>query len=326
MSLVDSQGRNINYLRLSVTDRCNLRCTYCMPAKGVPMLRHGEILSLEELLRIAKAAVAIGVEKVRVTGGEPLVRKGILSFFKRLAAIPGLKRLVLTTNGVLLQEMAADLRAVGVESLNISLDSMRAETFAGITRGGDVGKVLAGIAAAERAGFEYIRINVVVMRGVNDDEVAEFAALTLDRPWRVRFIEYMPSSTQEGGWQSLSVPGEELLARLSRRFRLQPMQKEALSGPASYYKIAGAAGQIGFITPVSCHFCHECNRIRVTSTGFAKSCLFAETKTDLKPFLKEADDALLCDALREVIRFKPERHSISADTGHLPLPMSQVGG
>ena len=325
MSLVDSQGRNINYLRLSVTDRCNLRCTYCMPSAGVPMLGHGEILTFEELLRVAEAAVEIGVEKVRVTGGEPLVRKGILSFLERLAAIPGLKRLVLTTNGVLLKEMAADLRGAGVESLNISLDSMRPDTFAGITRGGDVGQVLAGIAAAERAGFEYIKINVVVMRGVNDDEVAEFAALTLKRPWRVRFIEYMPSQGH-GEWQALSVPGEELLAKLARHYNLQPVQKEALSGPASYYKIAGAVGQIGFITPVSCHFCRECNRIRVTSTGFAKSCLFAEAKTDLRPFFLEPDGALLRDALRQVIRFKPERHTLSEDAGHLPLPMSQVGG
>ena len=325
MPLLDPQGRSINYLRLSVTDRCNLRCTYCMPATGVPKMEHGDILSFEELLQVAAAAVELGVQKVRITGGEPLVRKGIVGFLERLAALPGLERLVLTTNGMLLEEMAADLKAAGVESLNISLDSLNPETFTRVTRGGDVARVLKGIEAVERAGFPFVKLNVVVMRGVNDDEVAEFAALSIDRPWRVRFIEYMPSRHEES-WQSLSVPGEELMARLAQRFQLEPVAKENLSGPASYYRIAGAAGQIGFITPVSCHFCHECNRIRVTSTGFAKSCLFADQKTDLKPFLRQADPQALKAALRRVIGDKPERHSLGGEAGHLPLPMSQVGG
>lgn len=326
MTLVDPHGRKINYLRLSVTDRCNLRCSYCMPAEGVPKQGHNDILSYEELLRIAHAAVASGVEKIRVTGGEPLVRKGIIGFLSSLARIPGLKRLVLTTNGMLLKETASELRAAGVESLNISLDSLRPDTFFRITRGGDIRQVLEGINAVERAGFPFVKINVVVMRGVNDDEVEDFAALTLDRPYRVRFIEYMPT-LQEDGWQSLIVPGEELMSKLSRRFQLHPVQKEALSGPASYCQIAGAAGMIGVITPVSCHFCNECNRIRITSTGVAKSCLFADGTADLKPFLKREDDAALREALHQVVEAKPERHSISRDTtDHAPLTISRVGG
>ena len=326
MSLRDSHGRKINYLRLSVTDRCNLRCTYCMPAKGIYAIQHGNILSYEELLRVAEAAVAIGVEKIRVTGGEPLVRKGIIHFLEHLALIPGLKRLVLTTNGILLSEMAAELRFAGVEGLNISLDSLCPNTFAGITRGGDMHKVLDGIKAAERAGFQSIKINVVVMRGVNDDEIADFAALTLDRPYRVRFIEYMPT-LRDGKWKMRIITGEEVLSRLSRQFELRPAGRETMAGPATYYQIAGAAGMIGVITPISCLFCNECNRIRVTSTGVAKSCLFATKTHDLKPFIKAGDDQALRDALRFVVNDKSERHVI-AEPGrrHTILPMSQVGG
>lgn len=326
MALRDSYGRTINYLRLSVTDRCNLRCTYCMPAKGIHAKPHADILSYEELLRVAEAAVAIGVEKIRVTGGEPLVRKGIIPFLEHLGRIPGLKRLVLTTNGIMLPEMAEELRCAGVESLNISLDSLRPDTFAGITRGGNVFRVLAGIEAAERAGFPFIKINMVVMRGVNDDEVADFAAMTIDKPYRVRFIEYMPT-LQDGNWKKLAMSGEEVLESLSRRFTLSPSERETMAGPAAYYKIAGAAGMVGVITPMSCHFCNDCNRIRVTSSGIAKSCLFATETRDLKPFIKTGDDQALRDALRFVVNDKPERHSIAEpEQQHATLAMSQVGG
>ena len=326
MSLRDSHGRTINYLRLSVTDRCNLRCTYCMPPGGIPAVRHGDVLSYEELLRVAGAAVAIGVEKIRVTGGEPLVRKGIIPFLAQLARIPGLKRLVLTTNGILLEEMAGDLRCAGVESLNISLDSLSPLTFAAITRGGDVRRVVAGIEAAERAGFPFVKINVVVMRGVNDDEIEEFAALTMDKPWRVRFIEYMPT-LRDDNWKTLAMSGQEVLERLSRRFSLRPAGREAMAGPADYYRIDGASGMVGVITPVSCHFCHECNRIRVTSTGIAKSCLFASATCDLKPWLAAGNDRSLQDALRSAVNDKPERHAMGEpDCQHALQPMYQVGG
>ncbi|KAF0217263.1 MAG: molybdenum cofactor biosynthesis [Geobacteraceae bacterium] len=326
MTLVDPHGRRINYLRLSVTDRCNLRCRYCMPAEGRVKVGHGDILSYEELLRVARAAVAIGVEKIRVTGGEPLVRRGIIDFLRRLAAIPGLRRLVLTTNGVMLPEMAVPLRDAGVESLNISLDSLRPETFAAITRGGDLRQVLAGIAAAESAGFRFIKINVVVMRGVNDDELEEFAALTLDRPYRVRFIEYMPTLA-EPGWEATVMPGAEILARLSRRFAMTDEASENLAGPARYQRIAGAAGLVGVITPVSCHFCGDCNRIRVTSTGIAKSCLFDCGTVDLRPVLAGGDDAALRDALCRVVAEKPDRHQLTEGGGEKGrIDMDRIGG
>ena len=326
MELIDSHGRKINYLRLSVTDRCNLRCRYCMPAEGLAKVGHDDILSYEELLRIAQAAVDIGVEKIRVTGGEPLVRRGIIDFLRRLAAVPGLRRLVLTTNGVLLPEMALQLREAGVEGLNISLDSLKPEKFSAITRGGDLARVLAGIAAAESAGFQSIKLNMVVMRGVNDDELEEFAALTLDHPWRVRFIEYMPTLS-EPGWQADAMPGAEILARLSRRFQMTAEASENLAGPARYQRITGVAGLVGVITPVSCHFCSDCNRIRITSRGQAKSCLFGAGAIDLRPMLADGDDVRLREILRRTVAEKPDRHQLAKESGTQgQVAMARIGG
>ena len=224
MKLIDSFGRKINYLRLSVTDRCNMRCRYCMPAEGVAKLCHEDILSYEALFRIAQSAVALGIEKIRVTGGEPLVRKGIIDFLARLAGIPGLKQLVLTTNGLRLAEMAEELRAAGVQRLNISLDSLQPEVFARITRGGDLSRVLAGITAAERAGFP-IKINMVVMRGINDAEVVDVASLALHKPYTVRFIEYMPAiKERELAVPAGSRPGNHGPRR--REIRIQPGGQE----------------------------------------------------------------------------------------------------
>lgn len=325
MKLVDNFGRKINYLRLSVTDRCNMRCRYCMPEEGVEKFTHQDILSYEELHRIALAAVALGIEKIRVTGGEPLVRRGIVPFLAGLASIPGLKQLVLTSNGMLLEEMAGDLRAAGVQRLNISLDSLDPARFSTITRVGDLSRVLAGIAAADRAGFP-VKINMVVMRGVNDAEIESIASLAIDRPYAVRFIEYMPSSREER-WQSLAFSGREIMERLSARFPLQPIAHAELAGPAKEYRIAGAAGTLGIITPVTGHFCGDCNRIRVTSTGKAKSCLFSDHEYDLKPFLGEGDAPLLEDALRAIVAGKPGKHQMCSESAnHTPFAMSSIGG
>ena len=255
-----------------------------------------------------------------------MVRRGIIDFLRQLAAIPGLQRLVLTTNGVMLSEMAAPLSDAGVESLNISLDSLKPQTFSAITRGGDLRQVLAGIEAAESAGFRFIKINMVVMRGINDDELEEFAALTLDRPWRVRFIEYMPTMA-EPGWEKTVVPGTEILARLSRRFAMTDEAAENLAGPARYRRIAGAAGLIGVITPVSCHFCGDCNRIRVTSRGIAKSCLFDRGTIDLRPILAGGDDSALCEAIRQTVVEKPDRHRLAEGRDiHGKIAMAGIGG
>jgi cyclic pyranopterin phosphate synthase len=323
--MIDTYGRKINYLRLSVTDRCNLRCRYCMPEDGIPLLPQGGILTYEELFLVARTAVSLGIEKIRVTGGEPLIRKGILDFLSRLAGIPGLRQLVLTTNGLLLNEMAGPLKAAGIQRLNISIDSLVPENFRRITRGGDVSRVLSGIAAAEAAGFP-IKLNMVVMRGVNDHEVVDFAALTLDKPYAVRFIEFMPSGA-DADWQSRVVPGREILDRVSKRFGFAEIGRGELAGPAKDYRIRGAAGTIGVITPVTGHFCDGCNRIRVTASGMARGCLFSETETDLKPILRGNDPSELEKILLRIVGTKPGKHRLCEEpAGPSPLGMSRVGG
>lgn len=326
MALIDAYGRRINYLRLSVTDRCNLRCSYCMPEEGVEKLCHSEVLSYADLLRISAEAVAAGIEKIRVTGGEPLVRKGILELLERLGALPGLKELVLTTNGLLLKEMAQGLRDAGVQRLNISLDSLRAETFSAITRGGELSRVLEGIDAAERAGFPAHKINVVVMRGVNDGEILDFVKLTLERPYAVRFIEYMPTSG-EADWRDLCVPGAEIMERIAARYEIEGTVNTERSGPSKNFRIKGAPGSLGIITAMTGHFCDSCNRLRVTASGIAKGCLFSGDGVDLRPILATGDDDLLRQEIRRIVEAKPGRHQVS-DEGveTAPFAMSRVGG
>lgn len=326
MQLTDSIGRTINYLRLSITDRCNMRCFYCMSAEGVPRKSHDEILSYEELLLIAQTAVAVGIEKIRITGGEPLVRAGVVSFLARLAALPGLRHLALTTNGLLLETMARDLYQAGLQRLNVSLDSLNPQTFAEITRGGDLNKVLAGLDAAEQAGFPPPKINCVIMRGVNDHEILSFAEMSRNRGNSIRFIEYMPA-VKEDGWQRFSISGEEIIRTIAAKYPLEQIDKGAYSGPSRDFRLPGAQGSIGVITAVSGHFCSECNRIRVTSAGKAKGCLFSDERTDLIPFLRPPNPEALEQAIRLIVSGKPKGHSITQDGYcHTNFTMSQVGG
>lgn len=325
MQLIDTFGRKINYLRLSITDRCNMRCRYCMPAQGVSKLGAREVLSYEDLYRVARVAVKMGVEKVRVTGGEPLVRKGLLPFLGRLGRLRGLKQLVLTTNGQLLPKMAADLKAAGVQRVNISLDSLDEQTFVGITRRGDLRRVLEGITAAQRAGLG-VKVNMVVMRGINDGEIHDFAALTLNRAVSVRFIEYMPA-LKDGDWKAEVMPGQEILDRVGERYPLRPVVSGELAGPAREYRIDGATGTIGVITAVSGHFCDSCNRVRVTASGVARSCLFADAGIDLRPALAKASDAELAKGLRTLVAAKPGRHHLeTGQDSFSAFAMSNIGG
>jgi cyclic pyranopterin phosphate synthase len=325
MELIDSFGRKINYLRLSVTDRCNMRCSYCMPAEGINKLHRKDILSYDELFRIAREAVTLGIEKIRVTGGEPLVRKGVSGFLARLAGIPGLKQLVLTTNGLRLEEMAEELRSAGVQRLNISLDSLQPERFASITHSRNLPQVLAGIAAAERCGFP-VKINMVVMRGINDAEIVDFASLAIHKPYTIRFIEYMPVF-KEKNWRSLTVSGSEILSRIGERYVYSPIDRKELAGPAREYRIEGGVGTIGIITPISGHFCEKCNRIRVTSTGIARGCLLSDMEIDLKPYVRTFDMHGLHEALRRIVTNKPGMHQISVQREeHSPFSMARVGG
>lgn len=324
-AMKDSFGRAINYLRLSITDRCNLRCHYCMPAAGIKSQPHDDILRYDEMLRIVAAATTLGIRKIRITGGEPLVRKGVIGFLKQLAALEGIDEIVLTTNGILLADYAEELNAVGIKRLNISLDSLKPDTFSEITRGGDLGRVLAGIGKAEQVGMK-IKLNMVAMRGVNDHELLDFAALSIDKPWSVRFIEYMPT-IREQQWQQQIISGADILVRLNQHYQLEPLTTDHFCGPARPYRIAGAAGTLGIITPMSEHFCDSCNRIRVTSTGQAKSCLMSNETVDLRPLLGVRQQNELIDTLKKVICSKPEHHCLGTDPDSTtPFSMASIGG
>lgn len=284
------------------------------------------MLSYEELILIAETAVGMGIEKIRITGGEPLVRSGVVQFLERLGRIPGLRHLALTTNGLLLAEMAADLFNAGVQRLNVSLDSLDPQSFNEITRGGDLARVLAGLDAAEKAGFPPPKINCVIMRGVNDSQILEFADMTLSHGNSIRFIEYMPAIKEEG-WQRYCISGEEILEKIAGRYSLEQVDKGPFAGPSRDFRIPGAKGSIGIITAVSGHFCSECNRIRVTSIGQAKGCLFSDEKTDLVPFLRPPDREALARVLKGIVSGKPEKHGMSQDGyAHTNFTMSQVGG
>lgn len=303
-----------------------MRCFYCMPKEGIINKGHAAVLTYEELLLIAETAVKIGIEKIRITGGEPLVRAGIVTFIEKLSSISGLRHLALTTNGLQLEDMAGDLFKAGVQRLNVSLDSLNSRTFRDITRGGNLKKVLAGLTTAEQVGFPPPKINCVIMRGVNDAEILDFADMTLSYGNSIRFIEYMPA-VKEDEWQRYCISGEEILERIAGRYTLDQVDKGPFAGPSRDFRIPGARGSIGIITAVSGHFCSDCNRIRVTSTGQAKGCLFADAKTDLIPWLRPPDREGLAAVLKSIVSSKPERHDISQDGyTHTNFTMSQVGG
>lgn len=289
------------------------------------LLSHEDVLSYEQLYLLSQSAVALGIEKIRVTGGEPLVRKGIIEFLSRLSQLPDLKHLVLTTNGLNLPQMAGPLKAAGVQRLNISLDSLRPDVFSSITRRDLLGQVMAGIEAAEQVGLP-IKINMVVMRGINDAELGDFAAMTLEKNCSVRFIEYMPV-IKENGWKALFFSGEEVLSRIAEQYSFSPVVKSELSGPAREYKIAGAHGTIGVITALSGHFCQDCNRIRITASGKVKYCLFAKDEYDLKDVLATGDTLAVQKLLQQQIAFKPAMHRLNAKfLEHDKFSMASIGG
>ena len=327
MTVTDHHNRVINYLRMSVTDRCNLRCRYCVPHYDVPGPGRRTILPYDDLFRLARESVSLGIRKIRITGGEPLVRQGIVQFLERLNRMEGAAEVVLTTNGVLLKSMAVSLRQAGVKRLNISLDSLRTDTFASMTGGGNLSMVLAGIDAAQDAGFPPPQINVVVLRGVNDGEIPGFAALAATSQLSVRFIEYMPI-TGDPGWRSQYVASDEVLEILAREHRLTPIESMDGAGPARYFRLDEGAAKIGVISPISNHFCATCNRIRISSDGLARGCLLSDETTDLKPYLMRGDESVR-EILMAIIRKKPLRHSVSESESwhaHGWVPMSAIGG
>lgn len=313
----DTLGRKITYLRLSVTDLCDLRCIYCMPEHGVPKRAHSEICSLEELCDMAAAAVSLGVRKVRITGGEPLVRRGVVSLCRMLRALPGLEELCLTTNGVRLPELAAPLREAGVDRLNISLDTLRPERYRSITRIGELSSVLRGLDAAEAAGFSHTKLNCVLIGGVNDDEIEDFVRLTQARPLSVRFIELMPMGACAKWEKACFLPAGAVLDRVPE------LEPAGTDGVSRLYRIPGAAGTVGLIEPMSHAFCAECSRIRITADGKLKPCLHADTEIALRGLHGEA----LLDAIRQGIARKPERHALTrGGQSHAGRCMSEIGG
>lgn len=320
--LYDKYNRKIDYMRISVTDRCNLRCFYCMPEEGITPKPHAEILSYEEIKRFAKAAIAAGITKIRVTGGEPLVRRNIVKLVQMLANIPGLKDLSLTTNGILLPHYGESLKSAGLKRINISIDSLDPEVYGKLTRLGSVDKALAGIEKALELGFDPVKINTVLIKGVNDDP-KDFIKLIYDYPVHVRFIEFMPV----GDWNpDLYLSIDELKEKIGCYGELKPVQGPEGAGPARYATFKGALGTLGFISPISNHFCPSCNRLRLTPDGKLRTCLFSDAEFDVRPILRGSNNEQeITSFVRTVTESKPERHSAGTQE-KLARLMCQIGG
>ena len=324
----DQFGRQINYLRISVTDKCNLRCSYCMPVEGLAWIPRPELLTYEEITEIVRQMSAMGLERVRLTGGEPLIRRDLPELVRMLASVSGIEDISLSTNAVLLPDLAQPLWNAGVQRLNISLDTLRRDRFTELARRPErfFDATLDGIRAAERVGFSPIKINTVVMKGLNDDELAEFADITRRHPWHVRFIELMPVG-ENLHLTDAFMPADEILRRVQAIGSLTPTVGPAGNGPATYFTFDGAPGSIGVITPMSHNYCDRCNRMRLTADGQLRTCLFGTHHVDLKTPLRETGD--VTEALSEALAGKPERHLLqlgSANGSGGLAALSQVGG
>lgn len=317
--MIDNYGRNINYIRISVTELCNMRCRYCMPEEGIQKRNHEEMMTAEETVDAAKAAVSLGINKIRITGGEPLVKRGIVKLCKEIADIDGVEELCITTNGTLLGTFAEGLYDAGVDRLNISLDTLNPEKFNYITRIGKLDDVIDGINAAFKAGFEKIKINTVLMGGFNDDEIRDFVELTKDRPIEVRFIELMPIGGGIDFDKAKFISCEEVLERVPE---LESM--EMSDGVATMYKLPGAVGRVGLIRPISCDFCDRCNKIRLTADGMLKPCLHLDGEISIKGKSREE----MTDIMRDAILSKPEmRNEMDAENpSQAGRDMNRIGG
>lgn len=347
--LIDPFGRLITYLRVSITDRCNLRCVYCMPSEGVPTLTHTDIMRYEEITAFVRAAARMGIKSVRITGGEPLVRKNITDLIEMLSEIDGIEDLSLTTNAVLLERLAGPLAKAGLKRINVSLDTLDADLFARITRGGNLDATWRGIQAAEKAGLAPVKLNAVVIRGINDQEMVRMARLTLDHPWDVRFIELMPVSNQAPWGPGFPVPDQAYVSIREMQQILAPLELERIdtakngtnggshagSGPARVFHIPGALGNIGFISPLGEHFCQACNRLRLTADGCLRPCLLSDAEIKILPALRAGED--LSPYIEQAVGLKPKGHQLARDLeapGQTPSPhpgtngrsMREIGG
>ncbi|NLD20081.1 MAG: GTP 3',8-cyclase MoaA [Clostridiales bacterium] len=317
--MIDNYGRNINYMRISVTELCNLRCRYCMPEEGIQKRGHEEMMTAEETIDAAKAAVSLGINKIRITGGEPLVKRGIVRLCREIAQINGIEELCMTTNGTLLRTYAKELKGAGVNRVNISLDTLNTEKYKDITRMGNLQEALDGIEASFEAGFDKVKINVVLMGGFNDDEISAFVALTMDRPLEVRFIELMPIGGGIDFDKARFVSCQEVLAKAP--------QLESLNmsdGVAGMYRLPGAKGRVGLIRPISCEFCHGCNKIRLTADGMLKPCLHSDDEISIKGSTQDE----MVEIIRKAILDKPKmRNQLDADNpSRAGRDMNRIGG
>ncbi len=333
--LIDSFGREISYLRVSITDRCNYRCIYCKPEEQFEFIPHEEILRYEEIVEIIEEAVNLGITKVRITGGEPLARKGVVGFIKKLREIKKLEDISLTTNGFFLSEYAEKLKDAGLNRVNISLDSLQEEKYKRITRGGSLEKALKGIDSALKAGLLPIKINTVLIRGINDDEVEDFVRLTLGRPLNIRFIEFMPSGEElKENYRDKFISVLEIKENLAEKYSFRSIDINLGNGPAKYYQIKGGQGTIGFITALSQHFCKTCNRIRLTSEGKLRPCLFSNIEVDVKQAIRnvKTDDKIIRSKIirnniGKAINIKPEGHKLNEKFSNRDsFKMSKIGG
>lgn len=330
----DGQGRQIDYLRISLTDRCNLRCIYCMPEHGVKSIPHESILTLEEVHKAIECASQLGIKHIRFTGGEPTVRKGLLGLIERTAQTPGIESVALTTNAILLPNMAADLKAAGLSRVNISLDTLDAEQYRFITRRGNLDDALKGVEAALSSGLSPVKLNTVVVRSLNQD-LLSFARLTVDAPLHVRFIEYMPIGSGKDcggcGWGLDDVvPAKEIIETINMQAQSIDLGSLQLTtatpdgwGPAQYYRLPDAQGTVGVISAISNHFCASCNRLRLTADGKIKPCLFSDTEYDIRSALRKGDKEEVLSVFEAALSHKPSGHEHRVGTRRM---MSQVGG
>jgi cyclic pyranopterin phosphate synthase len=328
ISLIDEFSRPITYLRVSVTDKCNLRCVYCMPGAGLPWLGRDEILSYEEIAEVVRAAASVGVRSIRLTGGEPLIRRELSRLVAALAAIPGIEDIALSTNGLLLEEQIGELASAGLRRVNLSLDTLRADRFEAIARRPGLDMVLRGLDATIRAGLAPVKLNCVIMRGQNDDELMEFAMLTKDRPIFVRFIEVMPVHENLELQRDAYVSSDEILERISAGAQLQAVPGPQGNGPARYFAFPGAVGAVGVISPLSHDYCNTCNRVRLTADGRLRLCLFGDHALDLRTPLRAGasmDD--LAGLLGSAMLIKPARHHLRlGETASRMRAFSEIGG
>lgn len=325
--LVDKFGRFYNYLRISVTDRCNFRCKYCMPQHNFKMLSHSDILSYEDIIFVVKTLTEVGIEKIRITGGEPLVRKNINYLFERLGELKNIKDLTLTTNGSLLKKYGKTIFDAGVRRINISLDSLKADRYEYITGGFNLSHIIDSINYAKNIGFDPIKINVVAIKGFNDDEILDFCEFAAENKLNVRFIEFMPLESSFEWKKENIITGKEILNLISQKYDLQKIEKSKLAGPAENYLLSNGA-KIGIITPISNHFCATCDKLRLTADGKLRPCLLSNYEVDLKPAILNSDKEMLLDLINKSLNLKADKHPVCKNdkNNDFGRNMFEIGG